>query len=207
MGPFLEAAVNVFKMLVSVYKLVMAIVGYFRAKREMKEIVQLLEINDKNIEKHYSYEKCSASEQLYEMLKILEDERNNSKRLVEKMEEFSKKNESKDEEKKKLEFMHLAIDEDVNIFLTSFTESEIVTAEDIQNKHPIILEIDGKKKNQMLLRDKIFYRKYLSPINSIAVARSKESLRILIDDGEIFLEFLKFKFTFSQKKDTPSTLF
>lgn len=176
MGPFLDAAINVFKMLVSVYKLVAAIVGYFRAKRETKEVEQLLAIASENIEKHYSFEKCSATEQLYEMLKILEDERDDCQKQADKMQkDVSQTSTSQDDANKKLEFMQLAVNDDINIFLSSFSQEEIKSAETLQSQQP--------HEGQLLLTEKIFYRKHLSAINSIAVARSKESLRSLLDDG------------------------
>lgn len=173
-GPFLDAAINVFKMLVSVYKLVAAIVGYFRAKRETKEVEELLRITSENIQKHYAYEKCSATEQLYEMLNILESERSAATKRAEKMaSKVTSRSSETDENNKKLEFMKLAVDDDVNIFLSSFSEAEIKSGETLQQSQP----------DQIPLREKLFYRKYLSAINSIAVAKSSQSLRSLLDDG------------------------
>lgn len=185
-GPFLDAAINVFKMLVSVYKLVAAIVGYFRAKRETKEVEQLLAIASENIEKHYSFEKCSATEQLYEMLKILEDERDDCQKQADKMQkDVSQTSTSQDDANKKLEFMQLAVNDDINIFLSSFSQEEIKSAETLQKKiKPAeTLQSQQPHEGKLLLTEKIFYRKHLSAINSIAVARSKESLRSLLDDG------------------------
>ena len=209
-GPFLEAAINVFKTLVSVYKLVSAIVGYFRAKRETEEVKQLMNIITENLKKHYTFEKCSATEQLYEMLKILQDERaaankkpiekdvseeNNPETETDKINNYKDseycKDKDRNEDKKKLEFMKLSLNDDVNIFLSSFSQDEIEKAETFQKACE-----NFKETPFFSLKEKILYRKYMSAINSIAVARSKESLISLLEDGIIFFFSLKIGHSF-----------
>jgi hypothetical protein len=173
-GPFIDAAVNVFKMLVSVYKLVASIVGYFKAKRNTQEIEQLLAITTENIEKHYNYEKCAATQQLFEMLTVLEDERKQISNEAARLEKNSGRPVDTNNVAAKLQFMKQAIDEDISIFLTSFSEPEIKAAEALQAQTPA---------DRPLLRTKIFYRKQMSAINAIAVAKSPESIRSLLDIG------------------------
>ncbi len=173
-GPFIDAAVNVFKMLVSVYKLVAAIVGYFKAKRDTQEIEQLLAITTESIGKHYNYEKCAATQQLFEMLSVLEEERKQVSDEAARLERNTGQTVDTNNAAAKLQFMKQAIDEDISIFLSSFTEVEIKAAETLQSQ---------SNSDRPLLRAKIFYKKHMSAINSIAVAKTPESVRSLLDIG------------------------